>query len=568
MRRVDRGRRTCRPRWPPDRARRPSAFGDGSVYLEREIVPARHIEVQLLGDATGRVVAIGERDCSLQRRHQKLVEEAPAPGLIGGRAARPPRDGGPGRDRRRPPERRDRRVPARRRTAPFWFLEVNTRLQVEHGVTELVTGLDIVREQFWLAAGRPLSDGALGRRRAGRRADSGTRSRSGSRPRTRPATSPRRPGRVRRWVMPAGPGVRVDTGDRGRRPGPARLRQPDRQDHGPRRRTARAAIDASPPGARRDRDRRASRRPCRSTGSWPGSPAFAGAELSTDWVEEHWDGPRVAEPPASRCSRPGSPPSRAAAAIGGRRRRQLGGQGRRLAPGSPEPPSTGGRLSRRPAGTIPADAATGGRGDRPRRRRPRPSGSPSVDARPPADAGRPACRRPGRTCLGGAADRAATRDQVVIVDGEPRQLRSSGSTRSTRSSSRAADPARTPVLPARRWTGRPGGRREVVVDGWRFEVEVEDPSAARRSASAPVGAARRPSHGGPTEVRAIIPGRVVVGRRSSPGDAVAAGQQLLVVEAMKMQNELRAPRDGIVDAGRRRRPARRSSSATSWWSSR
>jgi 3-methylcrotonyl-CoA carboxylase alpha subunit len=187
-----------------------SAFGDGAVYLEREILPARHIEVQLLGDRTGRVAALGERDCSLQRRHQKLVEEAPAPGLS-------------------PTERRALHAMAVRLAeaaglrnaataeflrAPdgtFAFLEVNTRLQVEHGVTELVMGVDLVREQLRIAAGLPLSEAALAA--AERAADPGSHAIEVRIAAENPALDfTPAPGRISLWTMPGGPGVRIDSG--------------------------------------------------------------------------------------------------------------------------------------------------------------------------------------------------------------------------------------------------------------------------------------------------------------------------------------------------------------------
>ena len=187
-----------------------SAFGDGSIYLEREVRPARHIEVQLLGDHAGTVVALGERDCSVQRRHQKLVEESPAPGLttaerqtLHGLAIRAARAASLynaataeflfDEDRR------------------FWFLEVNARLQVEHGVTELITDLDLVTEQLWIAAGDPLSEGV---EKAAAAIASGIE-RHAIEVRLS-AEDPSRdfapaPGRIGRWSMPSGPGVRVDT---------------------------------------------------------------------------------------------------------------------------------------------------------------------------------------------------------------------------------------------------------------------------------------------------------------------------------------------------------------------
>lgn len=138
------------------RAEAKAAFGDESVYLEKAIAPARHIEVQIFGDQHGNVVHLGERECSLQRRHQKLVEESPSVALdadlrarITGAAVRLAQRSGYvnagtvefllGPDHQ------------------FYFMEVNTRLQVEHPVTEWCTGLDLVREQIRVAAGLPLS---------------------------------------------------------------------------------------------------------------------------------------------------------------------------------------------------------------------------------------------------------------------------------------------------------------------------------------------------------------------------------------------------------------------------
>jgi len=273
-----------------------SAFGDGSVYLEREISPARHIEVQLLGDATGRVVALGERDCSLQRRHQKLVEEAPAPGLS--------------TERRRHLHDLAVRVAtaaglrnaatAEFLMAPdgeFYFLEVNTRLQVEHGVTELVSGLDIVREQLFLAAGRPLSEAALAA--AGRAAEP-----MGHAIEVRiSAEDPGRdfaptPGRVGIWRMAAGPGIRVDTAIE---PGE---RVPPEYDN----LIAKLMVHAGDRDQAIDRLRRALDETeisgLQTTVPFhrfvATDPTFRAGTLSTGWVGEHWDGPAAWREAAAR----------------------------------------------------------------------------------------------------------------------------------------------------------------------------------------------------------------------------------------------------------------------------
>ncbi|HUP82715.1 MAG TPA: biotin carboxylase N-terminal domain-containing protein [Candidatus Limnocylindria bacterium] len=187
-----------------------ASFGDGSVYLERYVERARHVEVQLLGDSQGTIVALGERDCSTQRRHQKLVEEAPAPGLS--------------EEQRRSLHElgvKVARTVGLRNAATaeflltpdgdFWFLEVNARLQVEHGVTELVADLDLVHEQLWIAAGQPLSERAMAAaERAARPERHAIEVRlSAEDPAHDFAPAP---GRLTSWTTPAGPGVRVDAG--------------------------------------------------------------------------------------------------------------------------------------------------------------------------------------------------------------------------------------------------------------------------------------------------------------------------------------------------------------------
>jgi acetyl-CoA carboxylase biotin carboxylase subunit len=184
-----------------------AAFGDGNVYLEKLIEGARHIEFQILADGYGNVIHLGERECSIQRRHQKLIEECPSPLLAENETLRQ-RMGAVALQAARAVDYLNAGTIEFLvdKTGRFYFLEMNTRLQVEHPVTEMVTGIDIVAEQIRIAAGQPLRyrQGEVQLRGAAIECRINAEDPyNGFLPST---------GRISFIQLPTGPGVRVDTG--------------------------------------------------------------------------------------------------------------------------------------------------------------------------------------------------------------------------------------------------------------------------------------------------------------------------------------------------------------------
>ena len=180
-----------------------AAFGDDAVYMEKYLLKPRHIEIQVFGDGQGNAVHLGERDCSLQRRHQKVLEEAPSPAL---NAAQRQKIGETVADAMRKIKYRGAgTVEFLYEDGEFFFIEMNTRLQVEHPVTEMVTGLDLVLEQIRVASGAPLnftqSDIVLSGHAIECRICA-----------ENPKTFRPSPGQITYWHPPGGLGVRVDSG--------------------------------------------------------------------------------------------------------------------------------------------------------------------------------------------------------------------------------------------------------------------------------------------------------------------------------------------------------------------
>jgi acetyl-CoA carboxylase biotin carboxylase subunit len=201
--RIVRGAAELAPSFRAAQAEAAAAFGVSDVYIEKYVVGPRHIEIQIMADSKGNVVHLGERECSIQRRHQKLIEESPSPVLT---------------EKLR---RRMGRAAVEAAAAVqyvnagtieflldadgnYYFMEMNTRIQVEHGVTELVSGRDLVKEQIHVAAGAPLSFGQKDVVFSGHALECRINAED-------PFTFVPSPGVIRHFYAPGGPGVRIDT---------------------------------------------------------------------------------------------------------------------------------------------------------------------------------------------------------------------------------------------------------------------------------------------------------------------------------------------------------------------
>jgi len=179
-----------------------NAFNNSVVYMEKFLEKPRHVEFQVLGDGEGNAIHLGERDCSMQRRHQKVVEEAPAPGIS--------------EEQRQAIGRRCAEACAKLRyrgagtfeflyeNGEFYFIEMNTRVQVEHPVTEMITGVDIVKEQLFIAAGLGLTHKQEDIRLRGHAIECRINAED-------PKTFMPSPGTIKSYHAPGGPGIRMDT---------------------------------------------------------------------------------------------------------------------------------------------------------------------------------------------------------------------------------------------------------------------------------------------------------------------------------------------------------------------